>query len=65
MKIEKLGENLFKVRLPVFYKGWYPTKELSKALLEVQNSGKVVTSVQRTAALPETFLVCTTDKLGG
>jgi len=60
MKVEKLGENLYKVKLSFWSWSW--SKGLAEALLNIQTQGKVITSVSR---LPYTvrfaFLICTTD----
>jgi len=60
VEIEKIGEDLFKVKFPWW--GSATTKNLTRALLEVQEGGKVVTSFIRTSVLPETYLITTTSK---
>lgn len=63
MRIKKLGDDLYLVK-PTWWK-WSVTGDLSKALLEIQGSGKVVTSIVHTLKLPDRFLVCTEDKKVG
>jgi len=59
-KIEKLGENLYKVVMP-----WWSDSDrrLVPALLEIQGSGKIVTHVRKLVpSWSETYVVCTSDK---
>jgi hypothetical protein len=63
MKIEKLGDDLFKARAS--WKSWSPTKELIETILKLQGEGKVVTLIHTTSGLLGTYLIATTSKQGG
>ena len=56
MKITKLGENLYEVK--VSWKTWNLRKELAKALMQIQSEGKTVTAISRHSAWDYYFLVC-------
>jgi len=59
-RVEKVGEDLFKVTMPWWYLG---SGRLVSALLDLQVSGKVVTCVRKLLGTwRETYLVCTVDK---
>lgn len=60
MKIEKLGDNLFKVKLSIW--SWFPGKGLAKAILAIQGMGKTVTVVFNLPSFSYSYLVCTVDK---
>jgi len=62
MKIEKLGEDLYKVKLPLW--SFHIRKDLANAILEIQSKGKIVTMVHGFTTLTSgpAFLVCTMNK---
>lgn len=60
MKIEKLGDNLFKVRLSIW--SWLPGKGLAEAILAIQGMGKTVMVVFNLPSLSYRYLICTIDK---
>ena len=60
MKIEKLGDNLFKVSLSIW--SWLPGKGLAKAILAIQDMGKTVIVVFDLPSLSYQYLICTVDK---
>lgn len=57
MRIVKLGENLFEVRLPFWY--WTPKGHLGRALLEIQAYGKTITSIHYCSGWKTSYLVAT------
>lgn len=60
MKLEKLGDNLYKVKVP-----WYSLSLVSpliKAILDLTREGKLVVSVTKTGMWAPIYLICTTDK---
>jgi len=59
MRITQLGDDLFKVKLPLFYWSMNPTSRLGGALLDIQTRGKIVTSVTSTQVIPQVYLVST------
>lgn len=61
MKIEKLGEDLYKVTLPFW--AWSYAKALISALLEIQSRGKVITAVRSfNNFVRQFYLICTMNK---
>ena len=61
MKIEKLGDNLFKVRMGFWT--WHWSKSLTKAITEIQSQGKnIATIVPLPYIIRYAYLICTTDK---
>jgi len=57
--VEKLGENLYKVRLPWWYVGY---RRLVLALLDIQSRGKTITFVYKPVDFcGESYIVCTND----
>ena len=55
--VEKLDENLYKVRLPWWYVGY---RRLVLALLDIQSRGKTITFVYKPVDLwGESYIVCT------
>ena len=58
-KVEKLGENLYKVHLPWWYVG---NGRLVLALLDIQCRSKAVTFIYKPVDLcGESYIVCTND----
>ena len=58
MKIVKLGENLYEVKLPFWY--WTSRKYLVSAILEIQGYGKSITSIRYGGNFPRvSYLIVT------
>lgn len=66
MKIEQLGDNLFRVSIAL--NKWSSSKDFTKAILSLQEGTwehlepRSITSVTRVSTFPERFLVSTTEK---
>ncbi len=60
MKIEKLGEDLYKVKLSPW--SLHISRDLAAALLEIQDMEKVITALYYSPGIRNTYLVCTTNK---
>ncbi len=57
MKVVKLGENLYEIRLPFWC--WSYKMSLIRGLLEIQGYGKVVTAIRGFAGFGSSYVVVT------
>jgi len=60
MELIKLGDNLYDLRVPFWT--WSSRKILTKAILKLQEEGKIITAVQKCISWIDHYIICTTDK---